>query len=143
VATAIELADRQPTGEITMRALAAELGVRSPMALYRYVGSKNGLADLMADQVYGQLTVVRGDGWRPALRSLGRSGWDAVQRHPWFARLAFSRPPLRPPRVAHHIACAKTAAPTTVFAHAISSPRPPAPHARQPESSRQPLRPGG
>jgi AcrR family transcriptional regulator len=96
VAAAIELADRQPTGEITMRALAAELGVRSPMALYRYVGSKNGLADLMADQVYGQLTVVRGDGWRPALRGLGRSGWDAVQRHPWFARLAFSRPPLGP-----------------------------------------------
>jgi hypothetical protein len=53
------------------------------MALYRYVGSKNGLADLMADQVYGQLTVIRGDGWRPALRGLGRSGWDAVQRHPW------------------------------------------------------------
>jgi hypothetical protein len=46
--------------------------------------------------VYGQLAVVRGEGWRPALRGLGRSGWDAVQRHPWFARLAFSRPPLGP-----------------------------------------------
>ena len=96
VAAAIGLADRQPAGEITMRALAAELGVRSPMALYRYVGRKDGLADLMADQVYGQITVPRGDGWRPALRGLGRSAWDAVQRHPWFARLAFSRPPLGP-----------------------------------------------
>ncbi len=96
VATAIELADRQAGGEVTMRALAAELGVRSPMALYRYVNSKNGLADLMADQVYGQITVPRGDGWRPALRGLGRSAWDAVQRHPWFARLAFRRPPLGP-----------------------------------------------
>jgi AcrR family transcriptional regulator len=96
VAAAIELADRQPTGEITMRALAAELGVRSPMALYRYVGSKDGLTDLMTDQVYGQLMVARGDGWRAALRGLGRSGWAAVQRHPWFARLAFSRPPLGP-----------------------------------------------
>ena len=92
----MELADREPTGEITMRALAAELGVRSPMALYRYVGSKDGLADLMADQVYGQLSRGRADGWRAALRGLGRSGWAAVQRHPWFARLAFSRPPLGP-----------------------------------------------
>ena len=96
VAAAIELADREPGGEITMRAVAGRLGARSPMALYRYVGSKDGLADLMADQVYGQLTVPRGSGWRPALRGLGETGWDAVQRHPWFARLAFSRPPLGP-----------------------------------------------
>jgi AcrR family transcriptional regulator len=96
VARAMELADREPSGEVTMRALAGSLGVRSPMALYRYVGSKDGLADLMADQVYGQFTVVRGAGWRPALRELGTSGWAAVQHHPWFARLAFSRPPLGP-----------------------------------------------
>jgi AcrR family transcriptional regulator len=96
VAAATELADEEASGEITMRTLATRLGVRSPMALYRYVGSKDGLADLMADQVYGRLTVARGEGWRPALRSLGTSGWVAVQRHPWFARLAFSRPPLGP-----------------------------------------------
>jgi AcrR family transcriptional regulator len=96
VAAAIDLADAEPRGEITMRAVAARLGARSPMALYRYVGSKDGLADLMADQVYGQLAVPRGEGWRPALRGLGETGWDAVQRHPWFARLAFSRPPLGP-----------------------------------------------
>lgn len=96
VATAIELADEQADGQITMRTLAGRLGVRSPMALYRYVSSKDGLADLMADDVYGQLTVTRGEGWRPALRELGNSGWAAVQRHPWFARLAFARPPLGP-----------------------------------------------
>src|ERR1700744_4589614 len=93
VAAAVGLADQQAAGEVTMRALAAELGVRSPMALYRYVGSKDGLSDLMADQVYGQITVPRGDGWRPALRGLGTSAWAAVRRHPWFARLAFRRPP--------------------------------------------------
>jgi AcrR family transcriptional regulator len=100
VAAATELADEEASGEITMRTLATRLGVRSPMALYRYVGSKDGLADLMADHVYGQLTVTRGQGWRPALRSLGTSGWAAVQQHPWFARLAFSRPPLGPNAVA-------------------------------------------
>jgi AcrR family transcriptional regulator len=96
VAAAADLADREPGGEVTMRALAVRLGVRSPMALYRYVGNKDGLADLMADQVYGRITVRRGEGWRPALREVGTSGWAAVQRHPWFARLAFSRPPLGP-----------------------------------------------
>jgi AcrR family transcriptional regulator len=96
VAAAVELADREPRGEITMRALAARLGARSPMALYRYVGSKDGLTDLMVDQVYSQVTVPRGGGWRPALRGLGGTAWDAVQRHPWFARLAFARPPLGP-----------------------------------------------
>ncbi|MER6049036.1 TetR/AcrR family transcriptional regulator [Streptomyces sp. NPDC001793] len=96
VAAAVELADDQVPGEITMRALAARLGVRSPMALYRYVGSKDGLVDLMTDQVYGRITVPRGEGWRPALRGLGRTGWDAVRQHPWFARLAFARPPMGP-----------------------------------------------
>jgi AcrR family transcriptional regulator len=100
VAAATELADEEASGEITMRTLATRLGVRSPMALYRYVGSKDGLADLMADYVYGQFTVARGDGWRAALLSLGTSGWAAVRRHPWFARLAFSRPPLGPHAVA-------------------------------------------
>ena len=96
VAAAITLADEEASGEITMRTLAERLGVRSPMALYRYVGSKDGLADLMTDHVYGLFLVPSGDGWRPALRELGRTGWRAVQRHPWFARLAFARPPLGP-----------------------------------------------
>ncbi|WP_034260548.1 TetR/AcrR family transcriptional regulator [Actinospica robiniae] len=96
VEAAIALADEEADGQITMRTLAERLGVRSPMALYRYVGSKDGLADLMADHVYGRFTVATGQGWRPALRELGDSGWQSVQRHPWFARLAFARPPLGP-----------------------------------------------
>jgi AcrR family transcriptional regulator len=96
VQAAIALADEEASGHITMRTLAERLGVRSPMALYRYVGSKDGLADLMTDEVYGGFTVATGQGWRPALRELGLTGWQAVRRHPWFARLAFSRPPLGP-----------------------------------------------
>ena len=96
VAAAMALADSGPAGDITMRAVAARLGVRSPMALYRYVGSKDGLSDLMLDEVYGLITVPVGLGWRQALRGLGRSGWDAMQRHPWAARLAYGRPPLGP-----------------------------------------------
>jgi len=96
VTAAMALADSEPGGDITMRAVAARVGVRSPMALYRYVGSKDGLTDLMLDQVYGLITIPGGHGWRHALRGLGRSGWDAMQHHPWAARLAYSRPPLGP-----------------------------------------------
>lgn len=96
VAAAVAVADSEPDGVITMRGVASRLGVRSPMALYRYVGSKEGLEDLMLDEVHGLITVPAGHGWRQALRGLGRSGWDAMRRHPWAARLAFSRPPLGP-----------------------------------------------
>jgi len=95
VAAAIALADADVRGDVTMRAVAARVGSSTPMSLYRYVGSKDGLTDLMVDEVYGEITVPQGD-WRTGLRGLGLSGWDAVQRHPWFARLAFSRPPLGP-----------------------------------------------
>ncbi|MDA3625462.1 TetR/AcrR family transcriptional regulator C-terminal domain-containing protein [Saccharopolyspora sp. WRP15-2] len=96
VAAAIGLADESSSGEVTMRAIASRLGTRSPMALYRYVGSKDGLTDLMVDEVYGEITVPPPGDWRTCLREMGLSAWAAVQRHPWFARLAFSRPPLGP-----------------------------------------------
>jgi AcrR family transcriptional regulator len=96
VEAAVALADEEPDGAITMRAVAGRLGVRSPMALYRYVGSKDGLDDLMVDQVYGLMTVPAGRGWRAALHGLGVSGWAAMRWHPWAARLAFSRPPFGP-----------------------------------------------
>jgi AcrR family transcriptional regulator len=95
VAAAIALADADVRGEVTMRAVAARVGSSTPMSLYRYVGSKDGLTDLMVDEVYGEIEVPAGE-WRASLRGLGLSGWAAVQRHPWFARLAFSRPPLGP-----------------------------------------------
>jgi AcrR family transcriptional regulator len=96
VAAAIALADESVRGDVTMRAIASRLGSRSPMALYRYVGSKDGLTDLMVDEIYGEITVSAPGDWRACLRDMGTSAWGAVQRHPWFARLAFSRPPLGP-----------------------------------------------
>jgi AcrR family transcriptional regulator len=96
VAAAIALADDDVRGEVTMRAIAARLGSRTPMSLYRYVGSKNGLADLMVDEVYAEISVPGDGDWRTKLQGLGRSAWQATQRHPWFARLAFSRPPFGP-----------------------------------------------
>lgn len=96
VEAAMALADEEPGGAVTMRAVAGRLGVRSPMALYRYVASKDGLDDLLVDAVYGTVTVPVGQGWRAALHGLGHSGRDAMLCHPWAARLAYSRPPIGP-----------------------------------------------
>ena len=46
---AIALADEAGPTALTMKAVAARLGPYSPMALYRYVYSKDGLVDLMLD----------------------------------------------------------------------------------------------
>jgi AcrR family transcriptional regulator len=83
-------------GEVTMRAVAARLGSRTPMSLYRYVFSKDGLVDLMVDEVYGEIMIGDDGTWRDRLEALGRSARAATQRHPWFARMAFSRPPFGP-----------------------------------------------
>ncbi|HLI01694.1 MAG TPA: TetR/AcrR family transcriptional regulator C-terminal domain-containing protein [Acidimicrobiales bacterium] len=96
VQAAMTLADQEPSGEITMRALAGHLGARSPMALYRHVPNKEGLDDLMVDEAYGLMAVPTGGGWRAALHGLGSSGWEVMQRHPWAARLAYRRPPIGP-----------------------------------------------
>ena len=96
VEAAIELADADVRGEVTMRAVATRLGSSTPMSLYRYVGSKDGLTDLMLDRVTAEIVVPAEGTWQERLRGLALSARAAVQRHPWFARLTFSRPPLGP-----------------------------------------------
>jgi AcrR family transcriptional regulator len=96
VRTAIELADAEGVEALSMRRLAAELGVGT-MSLYRYVPGKAELVDLMLDAVHGE-----GDppgagvtGWRALLEHHAREGWAMYQRHPW-AVTAYSRPVLGP-----------------------------------------------
>lgn len=54
LAAAIDLADRQGLAALTMRRLAAELGVE-PMALYRYASGKEALLDGMVEAFYGEV----------------------------------------------------------------------------------------
>lgn len=51
VRVAIEIADGGGAEALTMRAVATKLGAATPMSLYRYVHSKEGLVDLMLDEV--------------------------------------------------------------------------------------------
>jgi AcrR family transcriptional regulator len=95
VAAAVELADR---GEpVTMKAVASALGDYTPMALYRYVGNKEGLVDLMLNEVAGEVPVpAPGPDWRADLHEAAVGMRRMIARHPWFPRLFHTRPPAGP-----------------------------------------------
>jgi len=97
VQTAIRLADADGTGIPPMRAIAKELGASTPMSLYRYVHSKEGLIDLMLDAANAEVvTPEPSDDWRAGLTTTARAQWAMTKRHPWFAMLVHQRPPVGP-----------------------------------------------
>ncbi len=98
VAAAIALADEEGTDGLTMKAIAARLGPYSPMALYRYVRSKDGLIDLMLDTAAAEIPVPArpGRSWRADLRRLAGETRAMTRRHNWYAQLVHTRPPAGP-----------------------------------------------
>ena len=98
VRAAIALADEGGTDALTMAAVARRLGSYTPMALYRYVLSKDGLVDLMLDHVTGEIPLPSEPGadWCADLRQVALDSWNMVKRHLWYAQLAPTRPPLGP-----------------------------------------------
>jgi AcrR family transcriptional regulator len=98
VRAAIEVADRGGVEALTMQSVAQALGAFTPMSLYRYVYSKEGLIDLMLDAVLDEASPPRqssGD-WSADVYALELQLWEAMLRHPWFAQLVHTRPPLGP-----------------------------------------------
>jgi AcrR family transcriptional regulator len=94
LSAALAIADAEGAGALTMRRVAADLGSSTPMSLYRYVGSKDGLVDLMLDAVYGEVSLPdqpSGD-WRADLEPLASRTWAVIQRHLWFGELVHTRP---------------------------------------------------
>jgi AcrR family transcriptional regulator len=94
VATAIGIADESGAAAVTMKAVGERLGVTA-MALYRHVGNKDGLVDLMLDTTTAEVPLVPGD-WRPALHALAWGTREMLKRHPWHAELVHTRPPAGP-----------------------------------------------
>ncbi|SNS50731.1 transcriptional regulator, TetR family [Geodermatophilus saharensis] len=96
VAAAVELADREGLAAVTVRRLAAELGVGA-MTLYTHVPGKGELVALMHDAVLGELypEPPAGD-WRARLTAVARANWDLYVRHPWAASVGTGRPVLGP-----------------------------------------------
>ncbi len=97
VRTGIELADRGGLGAVSIRRIAAALGVR-PMSLYTYVASKQDLLTLMADEVVADEMVPAElpEGWREALRAIARNSHAAFVAHSWVVELAGCRSRLGP-----------------------------------------------
>ena len=99
VAAAMALADESGADAITMKAVAARLGPYTPMALYRYVYSKEGLVDLMLDAAVATVPLPEPDrtgDWRADLRRVAADTREMITRHPWYAALAHTRPPVGP-----------------------------------------------
>ncbi|MBL1080015.1 TetR/AcrR family transcriptional regulator C-terminal domain-containing protein [Nocardia sp. 2] len=117
VGTAVELADRDGLSGATLPKIAAALDV-TPMSLYRHIGSKDELTDLMVDAATGPPPEALGDDrkgvpeldaaassvkstageplWRSALGFWARTQLTAHRRHPWLIQLPVSGPPRGP-----------------------------------------------
>ncbi|RZS32526.1 TetR family transcriptional regulator [Herbihabitans rhizosphaerae] len=94
VAAAVEVADREGIAALSMRRVAAELGVAT-MSLYRHVSTKDDLLLHMADVVFGEqpLPEPAPDGWRAMIEVSARVQWAIHRRHPWLApALSVTRP---------------------------------------------------
>ncbi len=91
VASALAIADAEGLEAVSIRRVAAELGVR-PMALYTHIASKDDLVALMLHEMSGELLVpepLPAD-WRAALRAIARRAYAAYVQHSW-ALQAFGR----------------------------------------------------
>ena len=98
VRAAIAIADAGGVPCLTMRAVADALGGVTPMSLYRYVMNKDGLVDLMLDEVSAEVDVPAEPGadWLADVRGIANNLWLMIGRHRWYAELVDSRPPLGP-----------------------------------------------
>ncbi|TFV90051.1 TetR/AcrR family transcriptional regulator C-terminal domain-containing protein [Blastococcus sp. CT_GayMR16] len=97
VAAAVTVADAEGLSALSMRRVAADLGVAT-MTLYSHVPGKGELVDLMLDSVLGKLYEddAPAGNWRARLEAVARANWDLFLRHPWAVHLSTGRPPLGP-----------------------------------------------
>lgn len=103
IAAALEIADAEGIGALTMRSVAAKLGI-TPMATYTYVPGKAELVDLMLDTVYQHMPRHDLDGmpWRERVSAIAAENRALLAEHPWVAYLPTTRPPLGPGVVAKY-----------------------------------------
>ncbi|GAB2991386.1 TetR/AcrR family transcriptional regulator [Saccharothrix stipae] len=103
VRAAIAIADAEGLGALSMRGVAARLGV-APMSPYRHVAGKDELVLLMADAAFGErgYPARPPDGWRARWELGARTLWSLYRRHPWLAQLSPITRPLPLPNLAVH-----------------------------------------
>lgn len=94
----VRIADAEGIDALSMRRVAAELGVGA-MSLYRYVPGKAELLELMIDRAYRMMPgpdAPRDAGWRTVLRYVARGNWRMYLAHPWLLQTNLARPVLGP-----------------------------------------------
>lgn len=103
VRTAIEIADAEGISALSMRGVAARLGVAA-MSTYRYVPSKEDLVLLMADAAFGEESYPADapEEWRTRIELGARTLWSLYRNHPWLAQLGSLTRPLLVPNLMVH-----------------------------------------
>lgn len=97
VEAAVEIADAEGLGAVSMAAVASRLGF-TPMSLYRYVSAKEDLVLLMQEEATGapsDATRTAG-GWRERLEALYREQLQHYLTHPWVLDIPISGVPATP-----------------------------------------------
>ncbi|WP_199439375.1 TetR/AcrR family transcriptional regulator [Umezawaea beigongshangensis] len=96
VSAAVEVLDGHGLGALSMRKLAAQLGV-APMSLYWHVPTKDALLELALDAVHGEVAPVpAGVPWRETVPALLAGTRALFRRHPWLAALQGRYPNIGP-----------------------------------------------
>ncbi|MDT5176956.1 MAG: hypothetical protein QOJ95_1154 [Mycobacterium sp.] len=100
VAAAIDLADADGLGTLSMARLAERLGCGT-MSLYRHVANKDELLVFMLSAAAGAPPAVAGGpDWRAALTAWADGLWEVYHRHPWVLQAASAGPPADPGQLA-------------------------------------------
>lgn len=97
VDAAVELADAEGIGAVSMAAVASRLGF-TPMSLYRYVTAKDDLLLLMQEEATGlpPASHLEVEGWRARLLALYQEQVVMYLRHPWMLSLPITGSPITP-----------------------------------------------
>src|SRR3981189_2951726 len=100
VAAAIELADTDGLGALSMARLAERLGCGT-MSLYRHVANKDELVTFMfSTPPEPPPHTTRPADWLGALTDWAAGLWDIYHRHPWILQTAAAGPPADPGQLA-------------------------------------------
>ncbi|WP_413450110.1 TetR/AcrR family transcriptional regulator [Georgenia phoenicis] len=97
VEAAIEIADAEGLGAVSMSAVAGSLGFTT-MSLYRYVTNKDELLMVMGDAALGlpPLTLTEAGAWRERLAAYYREVLAVYEAHPWLLDLPIAGVPGTP-----------------------------------------------
>jgi AcrR family transcriptional regulator len=102
VTAAMALADKKGEAGVTMRAIAAALGVEA-MSLYNHVTGREDILDGMVDAVFGEIDLPAPTAdWKKAMRERAVSSRTVLQRHRWAVGLMDSRSRPGPATLRHH-----------------------------------------